>query len=99
MAPQSKPCKGCKHKDPNMSKKDRPHPSEAATHPDRFYVGFDTNSKPGKLLGVYVIVGQAEVADTEAARIDLASHPLYPQIEAYVMGNLMRDAPHPANAN
>lgn len=53
-----------------------------------YYIDFDTESNPGKLEAVKVTIGVETISDMQRPlRIDLASHPLYPDLVRYVDAN------------
>lgn len=53
----------------------------------RFSISFDTNDAPGRVKAVWVELGTWFMKPTEVARVDLCDHPLYPQLESYVLAN------------
>lgn len=56
----------------------------------RYSISFDTRETPGRIRAVWVEMGHQFMRDKDVAHVDLASHPLYPQLEAYVLANPSR---------
>ena len=57
-----------------------------------YFISFDTNEMPGRILAVRVTLGHEVVKDMDAEmRIDLRNHPLYAQLESYVHSNPSRE--------
>ena len=55
---------------------------------DTFHIAFDTKDTPGRLKVTTVSLRTEYVSDPKATfRVDLASHPLYPQLCQYVRDN------------
>jgi hypothetical protein len=53
-----------------------------------FHISFDTKEMPGKIVATKVTIEKVIIADMNASmRIDLADHPLYPQLQQYVDNN------------
>lgn len=54
-----------------------------------FHISFDTKDMPGKIKAVRVTLDQEIVAvgADKTFDISLAAHPLYPQLEQYVLAN------------
>ena len=56
--------------------------------PENYYVSFDTLDMPGKIVAVKVSLGKAIISDmNKGLRVDLANHPQYRALEAYVLAN------------
>ena len=56
----------------------------------RYSISFDTRDAPGRLKAVWVELGTWFMRDTDVARVDLRDHPLYPELERYVLANPSR---------
>lgn len=69
----------------------KPNPCVGCRQPkldEKYFVEFATNPTGDKVTGTFIHIGQHPVADTDLLRVDLAAHPLYPQLERYVLANL-----------
>ena len=56
-----------------------------------YCISFDTKEMPGKILAVKVDLSYYVMRDlSEAVRVDLSAHPLYPVLEEYVKANPSR---------
>jgi hypothetical protein len=53
----------------------------------RYSISFDTNDAPGRVRAVWVEIGHWFMKPNEVARLDLCDHPLYPELEKYVLNN------------
>lgn len=53
----------------------------------RYSISFDTKDTPGRIRAVWVELGHWWMRDTDVARVDLRDHPLYGELEAYVLAN------------
>lgn len=53
----------------------------------RFSISFDTNEAPGRIRAVWVELGHWWMKPKDVAHVDLAAHPLYEELEAYVHAN------------
>lgn len=53
----------------------------------RYSISFNTSEAPGKIRAVWVEMGHWFMKDTDIANVGLAAHPLYPELEAYVLAN------------
>jgi hypothetical protein len=55
---------------------------------DKYHISFDTKSNPGKVEAVTVSLSlDTLVDDDRKVRIDLAEHPLYKDLQQYVLAN------------
>jgi hypothetical protein len=50
-------------------------------------ISFDTKEVPGKIRFVKVILSHDFMSDKDRIRVDLVDHPLYKQLEQYVLAN------------
>jgi hypothetical protein len=55
-----------------------------------YCVAFDTKEMPGKIVATRVRLDTVILGPDDAARIDLADHPLYPRLVSYVLANQIR---------
>jgi len=55
-----------------------------------YCVSFDTKDMPGKIKSVRVELSTYVLGPNDSVRVDLKDHPLYPQLEAYVLANPSR---------
>lgn len=59
----------------------------------RYSISFDTQDmpghrgKPGRVRAVWVELGHWFMGPRDVAHVDLAAHPLYPELEEYVLAN------------
>lgn len=53
----------------------------------RFSISFDTQDTPGRIQAVWVELGVWFMRDKDVANVNLVDHPLYPQLERYVLAN------------
>jgi hypothetical protein len=54
----------------------------------QYYISFDTKSNPGKLEAIRVRLDCETIADMKRPlSIDLCNHPLYAELEEYVLAN------------
>lgn len=58
----------------------------------KYSISFDTNEAPGRVRAVWVELGHWFMRDKDVARVDLCDHPLYPQLERYVLANPSKKA-------
>lgn len=56
----------------------------------RYSISFDTNEAPGRIRAVWVELGHWFMRENQVAHVDLCEHPLYPQLEQYVLANPSR---------
>lgn len=56
----------------------------------RYSISFDTNDAPGRVRAVWVELGYWFMKPGSVANVDLADHPLYPELEQYVLANPSR---------
>lgn len=62
----------------------------------RYSISFDTLEFPGRVRAVWVELGHWFMKPKDVAHVDLADHPLYPELERYVLANpSSRRAPPP----
>lgn len=53
-----------------------------------YHVAFDTRSRPGYVVTTKIVISNDVLASSdESVRIDLVNHPLYPDLEKYVLAN------------
>jgi len=52
-----------------------------------YCISFDTKEMPGKIVGIRVQLDKHIFGMDGKVRVDLCDHPLYPQLERYVLGN------------
>jgi hypothetical protein len=52
-----------------------------------YAISFDTNNTPGKIEAITVALDKIYMSETDEVRVDLADHPLYRHLEAYVRAN------------
>ena len=52
-----------------------------------YCVAFDTKEMPGKIVATRVRLDTVILGPDDAARVDLADHPLYPRLVSYVLAN------------
>lgn len=57
---------------------------------DTFHVAFDTLEMPGAIVATTVRLTKEIGRDGDTFRVDLAAHPLYPDLEKYVLANPSR---------
>lgn len=55
-----------------------------------FHVSFDTETYPGKLRAVQIVISNTIMGDEDVANLALCEHPLYPALVQYVMDNPAR---------
>lgn len=53
----------------------------------KYHISFDTKDMPGRIKAVTVELGIDIMREQSVADISLAAHPLYPQLEQYVLAN------------
>lgn len=58
-----------------------------APYVDTFQIEFSTQDMPGKIVATEVRLSKRILGPGESARVDLADHPLYPNLFQYCMGN------------
>jgi hypothetical protein len=56
----------------------------------RYSISFDTNEAPARIRAVWVELGHWWMRPTDITDISLCDHPLYPQLEQYVLANPSR---------
>ena len=55
---------------------------------DEFYIDFNTKQEPGKLQAVRVRIDLVTITDMhKSLPINLCEHPLYKELQAYVLAN------------
>ena len=55
---------------------------------DEYFIDFNTTQQPGKIQAVRVRIGLATIEKPDQKmRVDLADHPLYPELKEYVESN------------
>lgn len=57
----------------------------------RYSIAFDTLDAPGRVKATWVELGTWYMRDKDKARLDLCDHPLYRQLEQYVLANPSKD--------
>lgn len=62
-------------------------PTVSANATDVFHIAFDTNRRPGYLSAVRVILSEDVVMRDETVCIALCDHPLYLDLQKYVLAN------------
>lgn len=60
---------------------------DATKNKKTYHVAFDTKSRPGYVLAVKVTIETDVVLEDETVQIDLVNHPLYKDLQAYVLAN------------
>ena len=60
---------------------------DATKNKKTYHIAFDTKTRPGYVLAVKVTIETDVVMGDEVVSIDLADHPLYKDLQAYVLGN------------
>jgi len=53
----------------------------------RYSISFDTNEAPGRIRAVWVEIGHWWMKPKDIADVSLRDHPLYPDLEQYVLAN------------
>lgn len=53
----------------------------------RYSISFDTNDAPGRVRAVWVELGHWFMKPKDIAHVNLCDHPLYPELERYVLAN------------
>lgn len=56
----------------------------------RYSISFDTQEAPGRVRAVWVELGHWFMKPTNVAAVNLVDHPLYPELERYVLANPSR---------
>jgi hypothetical protein len=57
-----------------------------------FHIAFDTKHAAGYIKTVKVTIENDVMDSMDTVRVDLCDHPLYPDLERYVLGNQNRRA-------
>lgn len=52
-----------------------------------YCISFDTKDMPGKVVAIRVELTKMFVEPSDKVRVDLVDHPLYKQLEQYVLNN------------
>lgn len=56
--------------------------------PEEYFIHFNTQIEPGKIVATRVRIDQVTIADmNKEFRVDLADHPLYSDLKDYVREN------------
>lgn len=53
----------------------------------RYSIAFNTTEFPGRVRAVWVELGHWFMKPKDVAHVDLRDHPLYPELEGYVLAN------------
>jgi hypothetical protein len=53
----------------------------------RYSIAFNTSEAPGRVKAVWVELEEWFMKDRDVAHVDLVNHPLYADLERYVLAN------------
>lgn len=64
--------------------------TEKVPYTDTYCIEFNTEEMPGTIVATQIVISKRVMRKKDIARIDLCDHPLYSQLQEYVLNNPVR---------